>query len=52
MSWTKAVKLWADEKYDYDYNTNKPKAPGKVVGHYTQVLVINSSTLIMFLSQF
>ncbi|XP_060589828.1 cysteine-rich secretory protein 3-like [Ruditapes philippinarum] len=38
MSWTKAVKLWADEKYDYDYNTNKPKAPGKVVGHYTQVV--------------
>ncbi|XP_024979355.1 pathogenesis-related protein PR-1 type-like [Cynara cardunculus var. scolymus] len=32
-----AVNLWVGEKADYDYNSNTC-APGKVCGHYTQVV--------------
>ncbi|XP_049414674.1 pathogenesis-related protein 1A1 [Solanum stenotomum] len=32
-----AVKMWDDEKQWYDYNSNTC-APGKVCGHYTQVV--------------
>lgn len=31
------VDSWADEKADYNYNTNKCK-PGKICGHYTQIV--------------
>ena len=37
MSPELVVKLWVDEKKDYDYNTNTC-APGKVCMHYTQVV--------------
>lgn len=32
-----AVKLWADEVVDYDYDSNSC-APGRVCGHYTQIV--------------
>ncbi|XP_044488509.1 pathogenesis-related protein PR-1 type-like [Mangifera indica] len=41
LSGTDAVKMWVDEKADYDYNTNSC-APGKACGHYTQVVWRNS----------
>ncbi|XP_054480522.1 GLIPR1-like protein 1 [Anoplopoma fimbria] len=34
-----AIKLWVDEKQDYNYNTNDCR---KVCGHYTQVVWANS----------
>ena len=37
LSGTDAVKMWVDEKADYDYNSNTCAA-GKVCGHYTQVV--------------
>ncbi|KAF3649586.1 putative basic form of pathogenesis-related protein 1-like [Capsicum annuum] len=39
-----AVKMWFDEKKWYDYNSNSC-APGKVCGHYTQVVWRNSVRL-------
>lgn len=36
-----AVNLWVGEKTDYDFNLNTC-APGKVCGHYTQVIWNNS----------
>nr|XP_043623451.1 pathogenesis-related protein PR-1 type-like [Erigeron canadensis] len=39
-----AVKLWVDEKADYDYNSNTC-ARFKVCGHYTQVVWRNSTRL-------
>ncbi|XP_058751540.1 pathogenesis-related protein 1A-like [Vicia villosa] len=44
MSGTDAVKLWVDEKSDYDYDSNTCAA-GKVCGHYTQVVWRNSVRL-------
>ncbi|KAK4849585.1 hypothetical protein QYF36_026341 [Acer negundo] len=38
---TQAVQMWVNEKSDYDYNSNTC-APGKVCGHYTQVVWRNS----------
>ncbi|XP_010530686.1 PREDICTED: pathogenesis-related protein 1-like [Tarenaya hassleriana] len=37
LSGTAAVKMWVDEKADYDYNTNTCRA-GKQCGHYTQIV--------------
>ncbi|KAE8681939.1 Pathoproteinsis-related protein 1 [Hibiscus syriacus] len=37
LSGTDAVRLWVDERADYDYNSNSC-APEKVCGHYTQVV--------------
>lgn len=37
LSGTAAVQLWVSEKAYYNYNTNSC-APGKVCGHYTQVV--------------
>ncbi|XP_050370946.1 pathogenesis-related protein 1-like [Argentina anserina] len=37
LSGTAAVKLWVGEKTSYSYNSNTC-APGKVCGHYTQVV--------------
>ncbi|KAJ0048751.1 hypothetical protein Pint_17043 [Pistacia integerrima] len=37
LSGTDAVKMWVNEKADYDYNSNTCAA-GKVCGHYTQVV--------------
>nr|GEW19672.1 pathogenesis-related protein PR-1 type-like [Tanacetum cinerariifolium] len=39
-----AVKLWVDEKADYDYNSNSCKFM-KMCGHYTQVVWKNSSRI-------
>ncbi|KAJ9538108.1 hypothetical protein OSB04_030841 [Centaurea solstitialis] len=39
-----AVDLWVGEKGDYDHNSNTC-APGKVCGHYTQVVWRNSVRL-------
>lgn len=36
------VQLWADERADYNYSTNSC-APGKVCGHYTQVVWRNTT---------
>ncbi|KAK7277605.1 hypothetical protein RJT34_22620 [Clitoria ternatea] len=44
LSGTQAVELWVNEKADYDYNTNTCK-PGRVCGHYTQVVWKNSTSL-------
>ncbi|XP_062177937.1 pathogenesis-related protein 1-like [Alnus glutinosa] len=44
LSGTAAVKLWVDEKANYDYNSNTCAA-GKVCGHYTQVVWRNSVRL-------
>ncbi|GAV80285.1 CAP domain-containing protein [Cephalotus follicularis] len=41
LSGTGAVELWVDEKAYYDYNSNTCE-PGKVCGHYTQVVWRNS----------
>ncbi|KAK1558407.1 hypothetical protein Q3G72_001967 [Acer saccharum] len=41
LSDTRAVQLWVSEKADYNYNSNSC-APGKVCGHYTQVVWRNS----------
>ncbi|RHN71850.1 hypothetical protein MtrunA17_Chr2g0281271 [Medicago truncatula] len=41
MSGSDAVKLWVNEKADYNYNSNTC-ASGKVCGHYTQVVWRNS----------
>ncbi|XP_012072761.2 pathogenesis-related protein 1 [Jatropha curcas] len=37
LSGEEAVKMWVDEKTYYDYNSNSC-APGRVCGHYTQVV--------------
>ncbi|KAK3193189.1 hypothetical protein Dsin_024499 [Dipteronia sinensis] len=37
LSGIQAVQMWVNEKSDYDYNSNTC-APGKVCGHYTQVV--------------
>ncbi|XP_031129878.1 pathogenesis-related protein PR-1 type-like [Ipomoea triloba] len=37
MTGRRAVELWVAEKQDYDYGTNTCR-PGKVCGHYTQVV--------------
>ncbi|PHT29353.1 Pathogenesis-related protein 1C [Capsicum baccatum] len=39
-----AVKMWVNENQWYHYNTNTC-APGKVCGHYTQVVWQNSVRL-------
>jgi len=39
-----AVRLWVNEKADYNYNSNSC-APGKVCGHYTQVVWRDSTRL-------
>ncbi|OMO92160.1 Allergen V5/Tpx-1-related protein [Corchorus olitorius] len=44
LSGTDAVKMWVDEKADYDYGSNTC-APNKVCGHYTQVVWRNSVRL-------
>ncbi|XP_074286032.1 pathogenesis-related protein 1C-like [Silene latifolia] len=44
LTGTAAVQLWVNEKADYDYNSNTC-APGKVCGHYTQVVWANSVRL-------
>jgi len=44
LSGSDAVKLWVNEKADYDYNSNTC-ASGKVCGHYTQVVWRNSQRL-------
>ena len=41
MSGSDAVKMWVDEKADYNYNSNTCAA-GKQCGHYTQVVWRNS----------
>ena len=41
LSGSDAVKMWVDEKADYDYNSNTCAA-GKQCGHYTQVVWRNS----------
>ncbi|XWS40347.1 hypothetical protein CRYUN_Cryun18bG0133200 [Craigia yunnanensis] len=37
LSGTDAVTMWVNEKADYNYDSNSC-APGKVCGHYTQVV--------------
>ncbi|XP_062082795.1 pathogenesis-related protein 1-like [Humulus lupulus] len=44
LSGVNAVKMWVAEKADYDYNSNTCR-PGKVCGHYTQVVWRNSVRL-------
>ncbi|MCI68562.1 pathogenesis-related protein 1a, partial [Trifolium medium] len=44
MSGTDAVKLWVDEKVNYDHATNSC-ASGATCGHYTQVVWKNSVRL-------
>ena len=44
LSGTAAVRMWVDEKANYDYASNTC-APGKVCGHYTQVVWRNSVRL-------
>ncbi|XP_010053000.1 pathogenesis-related protein 1 [Eucalyptus grandis] len=44
LTGTGAVNMWVGEKPDYDYNSNSC-APGKVCGHYTQVVWRNSVRL-------
>ncbi|XP_070573942.1 peptidase inhibitor 15-like [Ptychodera flava] len=39
-----AVDAWYDERYDYDYETNSC-VPGRVCGHYTQVVWAESQAL-------
>ncbi|KAJ1396583.1 Ves allergen [Sesbania bispinosa] len=41
MSGRDAVRLWVNEKADYDYNSNSC-ASGKQCGHYTQVVWKNT----------
>lgn len=44
MAGTSAVSMWVDEKAFYDYNSNTCQ-PGKVCGHYTQVVWSDSLRL-------
>lgn len=44
LSGMDAVNMWVAEKANYDYNSNTC-APGKVCGHYTQVVWKNSVRL-------
>ena len=44
LSGTDAVRLWVNEKADYNYGSNTCAA-GKVCGHYTQVVWRNSARL-------
>ncbi|XP_054779226.1 pathogenesis-related protein 1-like [Prosopis cineraria] len=44
LSGTDAVKLWVDEKAYYHYDSNTCD-PGKVCGHYTQVVWKNSASV-------
>ncbi|KAF8019720.1 hypothetical protein BT93_G0423 [Corymbia citriodora subsp. variegata] len=44
LTGTGAVNMWVGEKSDYDYSSNSC-APGKVCGHYTQVVWRNSVRL-------
>ncbi|PON86805.1 Cysteine-rich secretory protein, allergen V5/Tpx-1-related [Trema orientale] len=44
LSGVDAVKMWVNEKADYDYKSNTCAA-GKVCGHYTQVVWRNSVRL-------
>ncbi|XVF00654.1 hypothetical protein REPUB_Repub04eG0019700 [Reevesia pubescens] len=44
LSGTNAVRMWVNEKADYNYNSNTC-AQGKVCGHYTQVVWRNSVRL-------
>ncbi|XP_021300220.1 pathogenesis-related protein 1-like [Herrania umbratica] len=44
LSGTDAVRMWVDEKANYDYASNTC-AQGKVCGHYTQVVWRNSVRL-------
>ncbi|KMT00995.1 hypothetical protein BVRB_9g222560 [Beta vulgaris subsp. vulgaris] len=44
LTGTESVKLWVDEKVDYNYDSNNC-ASGKVCGHYTQVVWRNSVRL-------
>ena len=37
-----AVDAWASEAFYYDYTTNKTNTPGKIVGHYTQIIWKNT----------
>ncbi|MFS7932330.1 putative CAP domain-containing protein [Helianthus anomalus] len=39
-----AINMWVSEKDDYNYETNSC-TPGKMCGHYTQVIWKNSTTL-------
>ncbi|XP_071714978.1 pathogenesis-related protein PR-1 type-like [Rutidosis leptorrhynchoides] len=39
-----AMKLWVDEKRDYDYKSNSCK-PGKMCAHYTQVVWKNTTRI-------
>jgi len=38
-----AVDAWASEAFYYDYDTNKAKKEGKIVGHYTQIVWADST---------
>jgi len=42
-TYRQAVEGWDSEVRDYDYDTNRPKTPGKAVGHYTQVVWADST---------
>ncbi|MCB1160192.1 MAG: pathogenesis-related family 1 protein, partial [Leptospiraceae bacterium] len=44
LSPNSVVKMWYDEVKDYQYSTNSCK-PGKVCGHYTQVVWKNSQRI-------
>ncbi|CAN0920980.1 Pathogenesis-related protein 1 [Linum grandiflorum] len=44
LSGKDSVAMWVSEKVDYDYNTNTC-APGKVCGHYTQVVWRSSTNI-------
>ncbi|KAJ0009824.1 hypothetical protein Pint_34067 [Pistacia integerrima] len=54
LSGTDAVKMWVNEKANYDYKSNTCAA-GKVCGHYTQVVwrnsIVSSSTHRVCLAQ-
>lgn len=38
-----SVDAWASEAFYYDYATNKTNTPGKIVGHYTQIIWKNTT---------
>ena len=44
MSPAEAVKMWVDEKADYDYGSNSC-TEGKMCGHYTQVVWRNTKSI-------
>lgn len=44
LTGTEAANMWVEEKPDYNYNSNSCE-PGKVCGHYTQVVWCNSLRL-------